>query len=222
MTWNDVKFYQYEQIKEIIESNNEYLDKTVGLIDILFNVDCNNLSLSEYGEYCKKLKFIEQDIPLVEIKDKYGKYKLIKELSNIKTNQFIDFQHFAKSKDTVGVLSVFLIPENKEYLQDYDIEEVKEYIRNMNVVDVLSIYSFFLLYSQIYIKRFQLSIINQKKKLKMKLRMKRLTTSQICKLYFRYVKKRMKHIVRLWKCRLLKCYISFRLSFTKMSKKEKE
>ena len=222
MNWKDVRYYQYEQIKEVIESNNEYLDKTVGLIDILFNVDCNNLSLSEYGEYCKKLKFIEQDIPVAEIKDKYGKYKLIKELSNIKTNQFIDFQHFAKSKDTVGILSVFLIPENKEYLQDYDIEEVKEYIRNMNVVDVLSIYSFFLLYSQTYIKCFQLSIINQKKKLKMKIRMKRLTTFQICKLYFRYVKKRMKHIVRLWKCRLLKCYISFRLSFTKMSKKEKE
>lgn len=222
MNWNDVKFYQYEQIKEVIESNNEYLDKTVGIIDILFNVDCNNLSLSEYGEYCKKIKFIEQDIPVTEIKDKYGKYKLIKELSNIKTNQFIDFQHFAKNKDAVGILSVFLIPENKEYLQDYDIEEVKEFIRNMNVVDVLSIYAFFLIYSQTYIKRFQLSIINQKKKLKMKMRLKRLTTFQICKLYYKYAKKQMKHIVRSWKCRLLKCYISFRLSFSKMNKKEKE
>lgn len=199
MTWNDVRYYQYEQIKEIIESNNEYLDKTVGIIDILFNVDCNNLSLAEYGEYCKKLKFIEQDIPVAEIKDKYGKYKLIKELSNIKTNQFIDFQHFAKSKDTVGVLSVFLIPENKEYLQDYDIEEVKEYIRNMSVVDVLSIYAFFLIYSQTYIKRFQLFLQNQKKKLKMKMRLKRLTTSQICRLYFRYARRQMKYILLLWK-----------------------
>lgn len=199
MTWNDVRYYQYEQIKEIIESNNEYLDKTVGIIDILFNVDCNNLSLAEYGEYCKQIKFIEQDIPVAEIKDKYGKYKLIKELSNIKTNQFIDFQHFAKSKDTVGILSVFLIPEDKEYLRDYDIEEVKEYIRNMSVVDVLSIYAFFLIYSQTFIKRFQLSIINQKKKLKLKMRLKRLTTSQICRLYFRYARKRMKRIVRLWK-----------------------
>jgi hypothetical protein len=222
MTWNDVNFLQYEQIKEIIESSNEYLDKTVGIIDILFNIDCNNLSLSEYGEYCKKIKFIEQDIPLAEIKDKYGKYKLIKELSNIKTNQFIDFQHFAKSKDVVGILSVFLIPENKEYLQDYDIEDVKEHIRNMSVVDVLSIYAFFLIYSQTYIKRFQLSILNQKKKLKMKMRLKRLTTFQICKLYYKYAKKRMRHIVRLWKCRLLKSYISFRLSFSKMKKKEKE
>lgn len=222
MNWNDVKYFQYEQIKDIIQSNNEYLDKTVGIIDILFNVDCNKLSLSEYGEYCKKIKFIEQDIPVVEIKDKYGKYKLIKELSNIKTNQFIDFQHFAKSKDTVGILSVFLIPDNKEYLQDYDIEEVKEYIRNMNVVDVLSIYAFFLIYSQTYIKRFQLSIINQKKKLKMKMRLKRLTTFQISLLYFRYVKRQTRYIVRLWKCRLLKCYISFRLSFTRMNKKEKE
>lgn len=222
MTWNDVKFYQYEQIKEVIESNNEYLDKTVGIIDILFNIDANKLSLAEYGEYCKQIHFITEDIPVVEIKDKYGKYKLIKELTEIKTNQFIDFQHFAKSKDTVGILSVFLIPENKEYLQDYDIEEVKEYIRNMSVVDVLSIYAFFLIYSQTYIKRFQVSILNQKKKLKMKMRLKRLTTLGISKLYWRWSRKRMRHIVRLWKCRLLKCYISFRLSFTKMSRKGSE
>lgn len=222
MTWNDVTFEQYLIIKDIIENNNENIDKTVGIIDILFNVDCNNLSLAEYGEYCKQIKFIEQDIPVAEIKDKYGKYKLIKELSNIKTNQFIDFQHFAKSKDTVGILSVFLIPENKEYLQDYDIEEVKEYIRNMSVVDVLSIYAFFLIYSQTYMKRFQLSIINQKKKLKLKMRLKRLTTSQICRLYFRYARRQMKYILLLWKWQLLKYCTYFRTLFIRTKKNAKD
>lgn len=221
MTWEDITFEQYLIIKDIIENNNENIDKTVGIIDVLFNVDANKLSLAEYGEYCKQIHFITEDIPVNEILNEYGNYKLQKDLSNISMSQFIDFQHFAKQKDTVGILSVFLIPENKEYLNDYDIEEVKEYIRNMSVVDVLSIYAFFLIYSQTYIKRFQLSIINQKKKLKTKMRLKRLTTSQISKLYFRYARKRMRHIVRLWKCRLLKCYISFRLSFTKMNKKRK-
>ena len=222
MTWHDINFKQYLMIKEINEREDEDYNKLLDIISVLFDIDANKLSLSEYGEYCKQIHFISEEIPLNEILNKYGKYKLIKELSNISMSQFTDFQHFAKSKDAVGILSVFLIPENKEYLQDYDIEEVKEYIRNMNVVDVLSIYAFFLIYSQTYIKRFQLSIRNQKKQMKMKIRMKRLTTSGFCRLYFRLSKKRMKRIVRLWKCQLLKYCTYFRTLFTKMRKNEKE
>lgn len=157
MTWNDVTLEQYLQLVSIENDNKELIDKNSAYISILFDVPYSeDLSLYEYNRYTCKLKFLSTPLPKAQLKAKYDNYVLHKQVGNITMAQYIDFKTYAMRGDIAGCLSCFLIPEGKTYLEGYDVEEVKQYILNMPVPDVIAIQGFFLL----YLKRFtQLSLI---------------------------------------------------------------
>lgn len=187
MNWKDVTTEKYLQIENIYNTENDIIDKTVAIISILFDVKYDsNMSLQDYYNYLNQISFLKEAIPTVDVKKRYGSYILDKNLSNISLTQFIDFKTYALQNDIIGCISVFLIPDGCKYLEGYNIEEIKDFIGKMSIVQTLSIYQFFFL----YFKRFTvLSLLYIHLKTKQKQRKKRL--KQIFKKLFT------------WKCRTL-------------------
>lgn len=148
MTWKDVTTEKYIQIESIYNNtDNDIIDKTVAIISILFDVEYNsNMSLQDYYNYLNQITFLKEAIPTVDVKKQYGIYNLDKNLSNITLTQFIDFKTYALQNDIIGCISVFLIPKGCKYLEGYNIDETKDFITKMGIIETLSIYQFFFLY----------------------------------------------------------------------------
>lgn len=213
MKWENVTFKQYLEVVEIQKRNDDNFNKILDTIAVLKDIDVNEITINNYKDYTQEIAFLNTDIPIVPLKEKYDNYVLIKQIENISMKQYMDFQVYANLDDYVGILTCFLIPENKEYNEGYDIEQVKEYINTMSVQDVMSIYSFFLIYSTVFMEHLKISLhqkqiqILKKKKAQ---RRRTLKTKEILRLYCRLHKKQMKHILRYCKCAFLKCFTSFR------------
>lgn len=202
MNWNEITFEQYLAINEINEREDTEYNKLLDITAVVNNVDVEDITISNFKQYAENIKFITEDIPIVEIKDEYDNYTLHKELSQMSMQQYMDFTNYAKTNDYAGVLSVFLIPIGKEYNKEYNIDEVREYIYSMRCTDVLSIYSFFLLQSQMYItythtylKQQQQMILTKRKEE----RRKQMNWIQIYRLYTRYLRSLIYHIFKSWK-----------------------
>jgi len=202
MNWNEITFEQYLTINEINEREDTEYNKLLDITAVVNNVDVEDITISNFKQYAENIKFITEDIPVVEIKDEYDSYTLHKELSQMSMQQYMDFTNYAKANDYAGVLSVFLIPIGKEYNKEYNIDDVREYIYSMRCTDVLSIYSFFLLQSTMYIEHFRESLKQKQQKIlkeRKKERRKQMNWIQIYQLYRRYVACLIYHIYKSWK-----------------------
>lgn len=209
MTWNEITFEQYLAINEINERNDSETNKLLDITAVVNNVDVETITISNFKQYAENIKFLNTDIPVVEIKDEYGKYKLHKELSQMSMQQYMDFTNYAKANDYTGVLSVFLIPKDKEYNKEYNIDDVREYIYSMRCTDVLSIYSFFLLQCTMYIEHFRESLKQKQQKIlkeRKQRRREKMSRTQIYQLFTRYVRSFYYHTYKYLKCQLLKFF----------------
>lgn len=221
MNWNEITFEQYLAINEINEREDTEYNKLLDITAVVNNVDVETITISNFKQYAENIKFISEDIPVVEIKDEYGKYKLHKELSQMSMQQYMDFTNFSKTNDYVGVLSVFLIPIGKEYNKEYNIDDVREYIYSMRCTEVLSIYSFFLLQCTMYIEHFRESLKQKQQKIlkeRKQRRREKMNKIQIYRLYRRYVAYLIYHIYRYLKCRLSRCFTYLTLLCKKMKR----
>lgn len=202
MNWNEITFEQYLTINEINEREDNF-NKLLDITAVVNNVDVESITISNFKQYAENIKFITEDIPVVEIKDEYDNYKLHKELSQMSMQQYMDFTNYGKANDYAGVLSVFLIPKDKEYNKEYNIDDVREYIYSMRCTDVLSIYSFFLLQSTMYIEHFRESLKQKQQKIlkeRKKERRKQMNWITTYRLYTRYLRSLIYHILKSWKC----------------------
>jgi hypothetical protein len=221
MKWEDVTTQQYLEITEIQQREDTDYNKLLDITAVLNNIDVDEITISNFKEYAENIKFISEDIPLVEIKDEYDNYTLHKELSQMSMKQYIDFNNYAKTNDYVGVLSVFLIPKGKQYNEGYDIEEVRQYILTMSCVNMITIYAFFLMQSQIYMEHFQESLKQKQMKIltkKKQERRQKMSKTQIYLLFRRYVKSLIYHTLKSWKCSILKFY-TYLIGWFKKTKK---
>lgn len=209
MNWNDVKFKDYLQINEINERTDTDYNKLLDITAVVNNVDVESITISNFKQYADNIKFISEDIPVVEIKDEYDNYKLHKDISQMSMQMYIDFTNYGKANDYAGVLSVFLIPIGKEYNKGYEIEEVRKYIYSMPCTDVLSIYSFFLLQSEMYMECFRISIKQKQMKIlkeKKQRRRQKMSRMEIYQLFTRYLRSLIYHTYKYLKCQLLKFF----------------
>lgn len=219
MNWHEVNFEQYLAINAINEREDTEYNKLLDITAVVNDVDVETITISNFKQYAENIKFITEDIPVVEIKDEYGEYVLQKDLQDMSMQMYIDFNNYAKTNDYVGVLSVFLIPKGKEYNKGYDIDEVRDYILSMPCTDVLSIYSFFLMQSQMYMECFRIYLRQQQQMIltkRKKERRQKMSKTEIYQLYTRYVRSLIYHIYRYLRCRISRCYIYSSLSLSKM------
>ena len=149
--WYDITLNKYLELQSVESSETDILIKNSAYISIVYDIPySDNLQLKDYNRMTNDLRFLSTPIPTTEVKKQYGDYELDKNIGNVTLAQFIDFKTYAQQNDLLGCLSVFLRPKNTKYLEGYDIEEVKAYVGNMPIPDVLAVYTFFLNYLKRY------------------------------------------------------------------------
>lgn len=155
-SWKDINVDTFQKISKINTNATDgvdMLDSNVKLLSILCECsedDIERLGVKEFTKLLRQISFLSS-MPKVKVKDKYKinghKYELYLTLQKMNVSQYIDFQNYYKEGNIVDILSVFLIPKGKKY-GEYDIDEVKDDIRKMSVVDGYSICFFFTLLFQ--------------------------------------------------------------------------
>ena len=156
MNWTDISLNKFNELKEIILDetlSNE--DKLLYEIQILFGVqNPSKLKVHELAVYIKELKFLDEKIPNMKLKDTYvlgdTEYELKKRIQDFTVAQWIDWSHFIKDgTDTENfpkLLSIFFFPKGvKEYNEGYDIDKVRKDIDEyLSIADAMSLSTFFL------------------------------------------------------------------------------
>jgi hypothetical protein len=126
--------------------------KTISILTGLTEDDVLALPITKYKELAGKTKFLENGYDgKLQVAKSYGLGGMelipVKDFAKITTAQYVDFQNLSKEGDQylVETLSTLLIPKGKKYMDGYEIEDVRQAIReNLSVADVLSLSAFFL------------------------------------------------------------------------------
>lgn len=175
--WTDISLKQYYTIKELLEEPDEYT--TYNIIDLLYSVDSVNLPLTELKKYSNALEFLNKEVPVVNIKDKYNingvVYNSNFNLAQVTAAQFIDYQNYIGTEHFEDYLSVFFIPEGHKYNDGYDIEQVKKDLLELDFPTVKSIAFFF----TIFLAKLQNSFLSYLKKDLRKMKMEKSKRKEI-------------------------------------------
>lgn len=147
--------------------------KTISILTGLPEDDVLALPITKYKELAGKTKFLENGYDgKLQVAKSYGLGGMelipVKDFAKITTAQYVDFQNLSKEGDQylVETLSTLLIPKGKKYMDGYEIEDVRQAIReNLSVADVLSLSAFFLTKFVKSIKDFQTYSIKEIQKI---------------------------------------------------------
>lgn len=161
--FRDLSIGDYQEITRIYQDQSlDEMDQKVKVISILTGKSedylLNDILITEFKDLARKAEFVkhgqeEMEKMTARVADSYiiGRFELIpvKDIRKVNTAQYIDYQSFHQAgleDHFVEILSCLLVPKGMKYNQDYDILEVQKAIREeMNVVDAVSLYAFFLL-----------------------------------------------------------------------------
>lgn len=162
MTWNDITLKQYNDIQKIINSDADEMAKMSSLVAVLYNLNMDEVPMTEaIALQAEGVEFLNS-IPKVgdTILKKQYTIKGIKyvptPIDKMTMSQYMDYQAYAKldEEHLINTLSVCLVPKGHKYNDgSYDIEELKNELHNMSVMDALRILSFFQNRSSKYIVR---------------------------------------------------------------------
>lgn len=155
MSWYDVTVDQFQRMKGLDMTD---FDNQIEAASILLGINCDDMQWKDFCKELKKLEFLNQEMPKTIIRKSYTlngrKYNCLPNLQELTVTRYMDFTTLSKEGDMVKILGVFLIPEGKEY-GTYDLDEVYEDIRTMNIVEASGIYNFFLLEFRVCISTLQ-------------------------------------------------------------------
>lgn len=169
--WKDITLKQYYTIKELLEEPDDYT--TYNIIDLLYSVDSVNLPLTELKKYNGALEFLNKEIPLVKLEEKYEINGIIYmtgyNLSKISAAQFIDYNNYTGTNKYEDYLSVVFIPEGHQYNDGYDIDQVKKDLLNLPITVVRSLVFFYTL----QLAKLQISFLSSLKKDLRKMKMEK-------------------------------------------------
>lgn len=147
MTWKDITLKKYFQIQSVLESEMEDSEKMIQAANIIYDCDVAELPLVEYAKKMNDLAFIRNAPENEKLANHYTingtKYVVKADLGSMQGNQFIDFQNYAKKQDLIGCISCFFIPEGHKYNDDYNLEEVKEDIKDLPITTANALGFFF-------------------------------------------------------------------------------
>ena len=148
-TWKDITLRQFNKIQDLLQEIDEYT--TLNIIDVLYDVDSANLPAMEVmNKYAHSLDFLMTTIPTNEkLKDTYiinqREYNSNINLTQMTTAQFVDYQNYSKDNpvDISKCLSVFIIPKGHTYNDGYDLKQVQEDIKDLDMVTINTLSFFF-------------------------------------------------------------------------------
>ena len=155
-SWNDITFGEFVQLQQIIQSNIDESYMMSNIVSVLTSrtlQEIENLPLSYYKTLTSQLDFLNEKPQRNERKDTYTingtEYVLKADITEITTGQYLDFTNYTKEDpiDQTRILSCFLIPKGKEYLDGYNIEKVFMDMNDLPLQDSLSIFFYLRLQS---------------------------------------------------------------------------
>lgn len=148
-TWKDITLRQFNKIQDLLQEIDEYT--TLNIIDVLYDVDSANMPAMEVmNKYAHSLDFLMTTIPTNEkLKDTYTinqrEYNSNINLTQMTTAQFVDYQNYSKENpvDISKCLSVFVIPKGHTYNDGYDLKQVQDDIKDLDMVTINTLAFFF-------------------------------------------------------------------------------
>ena len=148
-TWKDITLRQFNKIQDLLQEVDEYT--TLNIIDVIYDVDSANLPAMEVmNKYAHSLDFLMTTIPTNEkLKETYTinqrEYNSNINLTQMTTAQFVDYQNYSKENpvDISKCLSVFIIPKGHTYNDGYDLKQVQEDIKDLDMVTINTLAFFF-------------------------------------------------------------------------------
>ena len=148
-TWKDITLRQFNKIQDLLQEIDEYT--TLNIIDVLYDVDSANMPAMEVmNKYAHSLDFLTTTIPTNEkLKETYTinqrEYNSNINLTQMTTAQFVDYQNYTKENpvDISKCLSVFVIPKGHTYNDGYDLKQVQEDIKDLDMVTINTLAFFF-------------------------------------------------------------------------------
>lgn len=148
-TWKDITLRQFNKIQDLLQEIDEYT--TLNIIDVLYDVDSANMPAMELmNKYAHSLDFLTTTIPTNEkLKETYTinqrEYNSNINLTQMTTAQFVDYQNYSKENpvDISKCLSVFIIPKGHSYNDGYDLKQVQDDIKDLDMVTINTLAFFF-------------------------------------------------------------------------------
>lgn len=154
--YKDLKIGKFQELQKIDWESMEEIDIQVAVIAILNDMtedDVLSLPLTEYSKLASQTKFLENPPkPKKRLPSKITingvEYVLLKDVSDMTTGQYIDYNQYLTSNDIntflPHILSCFIIPKGKKY-GDYNVDDVVNEIKeNLSVEEALGISNFFM------------------------------------------------------------------------------
>lgn len=148
-TWKDITLRQFNKIQDLLQEIDEYT--TLNIIDVLYGVDSADMPAMEVmNKYAHSLDFLMTTIPTNEkLKETYTinqrEYNSNINLTQMTTAQFVDYQNYSKENpvDISKCLSVFIIPKGHTYNDGYDLKQVQDDIKDLDMVTINTLAFFF-------------------------------------------------------------------------------
>ena len=161
-TWKDITLRQFNKIQDLLQEIDEYT--TLNIIDVIYDVDSANLPAMEVmNKYAHSLDFLTTTIPTNEkLQETYTinqrEYNSNINLTQMTTAQFVDYQNYAKDNpvDISKCLSVFIIPKGHTYNDGYDLKQVQDDIKDLDMVTINTLAFFF---KKLYILLLEITLL---------------------------------------------------------------
>lgn len=154
--YKDLTIAKFQELHSVEWEGMEEIDMQVSMIAILNDMTEDEvlmLPLTEYSKLAAQTAFLQKP-PMPsrrtpnKIKINGREYVLVKDISEMSTGQYIDYNQYLTSGDIDKflpyILSCFLIPKGKKY-GDYNIDDIVNEIKdNLSVEEALGISNFFM------------------------------------------------------------------------------
>lgn len=155
--WSEIPLSLYKDLKDVVDSNDDEINKEVTLLSLLSNTDEEtiwNLPISDITTLRGKLSFLQEttfnknfNSKRIKIGDR--EYDIDIDLNKFTYSQYVDFQTLyreaAKNGNEAQLMSVFLVPKGKKYNNGYDIVEEIDYLNKHCSIQLYNEIMFFFL-----------------------------------------------------------------------------
>lgn len=142
-----------EELKKGYTDDIELQVAIIGILNDMAEDDVLKLKIPDYSKLAGESNFLlEAYHPTAKCPNNINlnnqTYNIIKDVKKLNTAQFIDYNTYMKMDDPdkylAEVLSIFIVPEGKEYNEGYDITEVHQVIKDYMPISVALNIAFFL------------------------------------------------------------------------------
>lgn len=178
-SWDGVSISKWKKLMELGKGaenmrSEEFNIEVLSIMTGMSVEEIENLPLVTVQSLLSSISFINQP-PTPDksrIKRSYTingkKYVVFKNLKEITTAQYIDFQSYSKDmdKNISEILAIFLIPEGHKYNEGYDIDETINDIEDNDTLGIGAVLGLMSFFGKLFLRSIQNSLAYSKKAVK--------------------------------------------------------